>query len=82
MKTYKRELCGWTIMCVTLLLIVISLIALSHGKEIHKLNKQNNEILQANQHLKAENTFLQKERDWNKSDKRLLRETKNYISVF
>ena len=40
---------------------------------LNKMVKQNTELSKANQHLKSENTFLQKERDWNKSDKRLLR---------
>ena len=39
---------------------------------LDKAVKQNIELNKANQHLKSENTFLQKERAWKKSDKRLL----------
>ncbi len=40
---------------------------------LDKAVKQNIELRKINQHLKSENTFLQNERDWNKSDKRLLK---------
>ena len=66
MKTKYR------IISVILFLILVAVIYYL-GTNLDKVVKQNTDILQANQHLKSENTFLQKERDWKKSDKRLLR---------
>ncbi len=68
MKTFNR-----IIFVIIFLIWVAGIYYLATN--LDKSVKQNIELNKANQHLKSENTFLQKERDWNKSDKRLLKDT-------
>ena len=58
---------------IALLVILFTIYIISDIGHVKEIKKQNIELLKANQHLKSENTFLQKERAWNKSDKRLLK---------
>ena len=51
---------------IALLVILFTIYIISDIGYVKEIKKQNTELLKANQHLKSENTYLQKERDWDK----------------
>ena len=69
----KEILKGWLFWSGIIYICIVAFIGFRAIIQRDTLRKENTELLKVNQHLKSENTFLQKERAWNKSDKRLLK---------